>query len=397
LSLSYPGEVKVGMSGNRPDQRLKNASSDIAFRKDPDVEIRAFFMIKNARAKDVESTTHKLLEKFRSDPVMKKEGRDATGEREWFAVSNFEALAAIELAARCYRDPKKIRHLSDLVKSGMDDLNTILLLDDLVPEFLEKQKYALTDEPIWKQEKVQHASDLFSRLHGVSFGRLNKWKEEEREDIVIIRITPPPEQYFWDYAKWLIPRRENIMGADTTELFPSIRKDRVLRSLDVSVPEDQAFLRNGVVVGTISSEGSIDLRLSGHSGMMGLLDRSSEVMYETDLVKSPLMERITTLYWDIRNMIDEALPQFERPELPLNILDRNTYLHLLSSSLLSLTPDDLNPRIAQILHAGAMSSAGTPIDMCLCPVELCEIIAPLLREHGRSADADSVRTTPSAA
>jgi hypothetical protein len=396
-SPNYPGEVKIGMSGNRPDQRLKNASSDIAFRKDPDVEIRAFFMIKNARAKDVESTTHKLLEKFRSDPVMKKEGRDATGEREWFAVSDFEALAAIELAARCYRDPKKIKHLSDLIKSGMDDLHTILLLDDLVPGFLEKQEYALTDEPSWKPEKAQQISDRFSRLSGASFGRLTKWKTKEREDIVFIPITPPPERYFWDYARWLIPEREKIMGADITELFPGISHQQVVRSLDASVPENQAFMRNGVVVGSMSSEGSINVKLSMDFVGRGLFDYSSEVLYETDLVNSPLMERITTLYWDIRNMIDKALPQFERPELPSHIHKRNTYLHSLSSSLVSLTPDDLNPRIAQILHTGAMSSADTPIDMCLCPVELCEIIAPLLREHGHSADARSVRYTPSPA
>jgi hypothetical protein len=394
-SPNYPGEVKIGMSRSRPDQRLKKASTDIAFRKDPDVEIKAFFMIKNARAKDVEAATHKLLERFRSDPVMRGAGHDGTGEREWFAIDPFEAMSAVELAARTYADPKRVSHLSGLIKSGMDDLDTILILEDLAPGFLDKQEYALTDLPRWKPEGAERVSALFDELHGISFGRPTKWKETERTDIVIVPIGRPPDRYFWDYAHWLIPQREELMGTDITDIYPGTGPG-ILRSLDASTPEHQPFLRNGVVVGSISREGSIDLDLTLKSGPFGRVDRSTEVLYETDLVSSPLAARITDLYWDLRERLDQALPPPENPGHVHEKRWRTEYLHRLSSILVGARPEDLSPRTAQALHSAAMKHAGTPIDMSVCPLEVCEIARPILERSGRTAElpSDAIGASP---
>jgi hypothetical protein len=384
-SPNFPGEVKIGMSKHRPDTRLQDARWDKAFRKDPNVEIKSFFMIKNARARDVEDATHKLLDGLRSDTMM--------GEREWFTVDLFEAVSAVELAARSYADPKKVTHLSNLIKSGMHDLDAILILEDLAPGFLDKQQYPLTDEPDWKREMAERASDRFARLHGASFGKMNKWKEVERVDIVLIPITPPPERYFWDYAGWLIPQREAFMGADITEIYPGDRAG-VLRSLDTSCPEHQPFLRNRCVVGTISPEGSIDLDFSLNSGPSGLVDRYSEVLYETDLVNSRLMARITTLYWELRGRLDEVLPEATPSPFGREERERTTYLHLLSASLVATRPEDLSPRYAQYLHSAAMTKSGTPWSMGICPVELCEIAQPVLERSGRIVEAPEKPAIP---
>lgn len=384
-SPNFPGEVKIGMSKNRPDTRLQDAPWDTAFRKDPDVRISAFVMMKNVRAVQVESAVHKLLEKFRSDPVMTGGGSEGTGEKEWFGIDPFEAICAIELAARSYADPKKINHLSKLMKSGMDDFGTILILEDLAPGFLDKQHYVLTDEPSWRPERAAQASGLFSGLYGASFGRLNKWKEAERADIVLVPVGPPPDRYFWDYAHWLIPQREELMGTDITDLYPGTGPGR-LRSLDVSTPEHQPFLRNGFVVGSISREGSIDLDLTLKSGPFGRVDRSTEVLYGTDLVSSPLAARITDLYWDLRERLDQALPPPEHPGGVCEKRYRTEYLHFLSSQFVGARPEDLSPRTAQALHSAAMKHAGTQIDMSVCPLELCEIARPILERSGRTAE-----------
>lgn len=396
-SPNYPDEVKIGMTDHRPDKRLKKAATDIAFRKDPDVEIRAFFMIKNARAKDVESTVHKLLETFRSDPVMREEGRDGTGEREWFRIDPFRVISTVELAARCYAEPKKVRHLSKLVSSGLDDPDKILVIEDLVPGFLERQEAVLTGDPDWKPETARQASETFYDLHGVSFTRMNRWKEPVREDLVLVPVCPPPERYFWDYARWLIPQREELMGADILDVYPNNTCSDFLRSLDVSVPEDQPFLRNGFAVGSINREGSVNLRFSMYNGGLGPVNHSAEVLYKTDLINSPLMKRITTLYWELRDRIDTALPDFESPVPPHETRGRNMYLHRLCADLLRTPANDLTPRVAQVLHGVAISEAGSPYNMCVCPLELCEIAQPLLREHGRPATAEADEETPSAA
>lgn len=396
-SPNYPDEVKIGMTDHRPDKRLKKAATDIAFRKDPDVEIRAFFMIKNARAKDVESTVHKLLETFRSDPVMREEGRDGTGEREWFRIDPFRVISTVELAARCYAEPQKVRHLSKLISSGLDDPDKILIIEDLVPGFLERQEAVLTGDPDWKPETAGQASETFYDLHGVSFTRMNRWKEPVREDLVLVPVCPPPERYFWDYARWLIPQREELMGADILDVYPNNMCSDFLRSLDVSVPEDQPFLRNGFAVGSISREGSVDLRFTMYNGGLGPVNHSAEALYKTDLINSPLMKRITTLYWELRDRIDTALPDFESPVLPHETHRRNMYLHRLCADLLRTPANDLTPRVAQVLHGAAISEAATPYNMCVCPLELYEIAQPLLREHGRPATAEADEETPSAA
>lgn len=395
-SPNYPDEVKIGMTDHRPDKRLKKAATDIAFRKDPDVEIRAFFMIKNARAKDVESTVHKLLETFRSDPVMREEGRDGTGEREWFRIDPFRAVSAVELAARCYAEPKKVRHLSKLIGSGLNDLDAIMIIEDLVPGFLERQEAVLTDDPDWNPEIAGQASETFYDLHGVSFTRMNRWKEPVREDLVLVPVCPPPERYFWDYARWLIPQREELMGADILGVYPNNVCSDFLRNLDVSVPEDQPFLRNGFAVGSINREGSVDLRFTMYNGGLGPVNHSAEALYKTDLINSPLMKRITTLYWELRDRIDTALPDFESPVLSHQTYGRNMYLHRLCADLLRTPANDLTPRVAQVLHGAAISEAATPYNMCVCPLELCEIAQPLLREHGRTPDAKLGQDGPEA-
>jgi hypothetical protein len=48
-------------------------------------------------------------------------------------------------------------------------------------------------------------------------------------------------------------------------------------------------------------------------------------------------------------------------------------------------PGEVAPRKAQELHAYACRSAGTPSDLSVCPVELCEIARPALERSGRAA------------
>lgn len=373
-SPNFPGEVKIGMSKNRPDTRIKDAGSDPAFRKDPDIRISAYVMMKNVRAVQVERAAHKILKGWRSDVCL-------MGETEWFSAGPAEAMSAIELAARHYADPKRIKRFSGLIDSR-EHPDSISILDDLVPGFLR---------PGTVYREIPDAA-LFKGLPFSSYERpIGPDGEVERSQVIFVPISPAPDRYLWDYAYGLIPLRAEQRGEDIANLFPNTPPDYLL-SLDVSVPEHQPFLRNGFVPGRVSWNGDIDLHFSLRGNNTSHIDRAAHRLYETDLVRSPLMGRITELYWELRAHLDAALPKLDDPRDRLAESDRTKYLHLLSAFLVASRPEDLTPRYAQDLHSSAMDRVGTSWDMAICPVGLCEAARPILERSGRTVE----RLEPSA-
>lgn len=383
-SPNYPDEVKIGMTKNRPDTRLKDARYDKAFRKDPNIQIQAFFMIKNARAKEVERAAHKLLEGFRSAPV--------TTEKEWFRIRAEEALFTIELAARNHAKPDNLPFLSVFMSTWRDP-EKVLMLQQLIPKFDRVTSVPVTDRPDFDPDR--DAGRLFSDLSGVSFEH-RIWDERTRDDVVFVPITEAPETYFWERAEWLLPQRAKLAGERVEGVYP-INHRPPLYNVDVSDPRVKPLLDNGVVPGRVSRTGYVDLSYARHAPAELFSGRSVTTVYETDLVASPLMERISTLYWELRNGIEKALPPHEGRGSCGSVKPRDAYLHKLCSDLLALPADEVTPKAAMILHGAAMSAAGTPADLCLCPLEICEIALPALREHGRSPEEMPLRYGPEAA
>lgn len=378
-SPNFPGEVKIGMSKSRPDGRLKDAGSDQAFRKDPGVRISAYVMMKNVRAVQVESAVHRLLSGWRSELRI-------MGEKEWFTARPAEAMSAIELAARHYGDPKRVRQLADLLASG-EDLGRMNVLDDLAPEFLCPGTMCL---------ESPHAA-LFPGLPGASYERPSRLDERtERTDVVFVPISPPPDRYLWEQAYGLIPLSTELRGEDVTDLFPNIPRG-YFRSLDVSVPDHHPFLRNRFVPGAVSGDGKIDISFSLRGERTWQIDRSARRLYETDLVRCPLMGRITELYWELRDPLNAALPRPDDLSDRLAESCRTKYLHFLSSCLVAARPEDITPRHAQYLHSSAMGMAGTPPGMAVCPVELCETVRPVLERSGWAAERSAPVIGPEAA
>lgn len=381
-SPNHPGEVKIGISRNRPDGRIKESARDAAFRKDADIQISAFFMMKNIRSRDVETAVHKVLSGVRSESLM--------GEKEWFRISPQDAMFAVELAARHYADPGRIRTLSDLV-GAWGDPAPALILDDLVPEMIGGKRSPVTGDPGWKTEKAQEAARLFSDLCGVSLESRDQRGYVYHDNLVFVPVVPAPDRYYWDAVAYLIPLRANLTGGDLR--LPGIQSlDMEVPSLDVSVPEHAGVLRNRFAVGHVSGFASLDLSPSlgsnPHDGVM----RSVDQLFETDVVNAPIMSRITGLYWEVRDLLDRALPQTSDDTYKCG--DRDKYLHFLSARLVAARPDEVTPRKAQNLHAEARGRAGTPADMSVCPVELCEITRPILERSGRTAKMRQDREEP---
>lgn len=273
VSPNYPGEVKIGMTKNRPDTRLKDARYDKAFRKDSDISIQAFFMIKNARAKEVEKAAHKILEAFRSDPV--------TTEKEWFRVCPEDAMFTVELAARNYSDPKKLSSLSGFMSSWRDP-ERILILQQLVPRFDRVTSKPLMDHPDFDPDT--EAGRLFTELSGVSFQH-SVWDEKTRDDVVFVPITDPPDTYYWEFAEWLLPERAKLAGEKVQGVYP-VSHLPPLYHLDVSDPTAKLLLDNGFVPGKISRYGSVDLYYARCEATSVFIKRSVSTVYVTDLVTS---------------------------------------------------------------------------------------------------------------
>lgn len=372
-SPNHPGEVKIGMTDrSRPEERVREAARDPAFRNDPDARLVGYVMMKNVRARRVEAATHQLLRGLSSQEE---------AEKEWFRLGSGEAMSAIELAARHYADPARIRTMSRFVEAW-EDLTAILILDDLTPDLIDETCAPHIGEPVFWPDRAEAATRLFSDLSGLSVEKKDRWGDAYRRDLALVPIVPAPDRYYWDAAPYLISLRATRLGADDRLPAPGSLDVRV-PSLDRSDPEHARALRNRAVVGELSRSGDLNLSVSLGSRGLDPVNRSADRLYETDVLNAPVMSRITDLYREFRESVSASLPQTSG--LPHEETARDRYLHLLCAGLVALRPDEITPRKAQDLHADACGRAGTPSGLSVCPVQLCEMVRPALERSGRAA------------
>jgi hypothetical protein len=384
-SPNHPGEVKIGMTDRaRPEERVREAARDPAFRNDPDARLVGYVMMKNVRARRVEAAAHQLLSGLSS-----QEG----AEKEWFRLSAGEAMSAIELAARHYADPARVKTVSRFVEAW-EDPTTVLILDDLTPDLLDETTAPVMNDPAFDPETAGVAMRLFEDLTGVSVERKDRRGDAYRRDLIFVPIVPAPEKYYWDAAAYLIPLRARLLGDDHGMPAPE-SLDMTVPSIDFSDSRHARALQNRAVVGVLSRSGDLGLSLSlGRCGF-DPVSRSADQLYETDVLNAPVMSRITDLYREIREHVSASVPHIPGP--PHEETARDRYLHSLCARLVALRPEEITPRKAQELHANACRRAGTPSGLSVCPVELCEIVRPALERCGHATSPPADREEPSPA
>jgi predicted transcriptional regulator len=358
-SPNHPGEVKIGMTDRaRPEDRVREARRDSAFRKDPDARLVGYVMMKNIRARQVETATHKILGSRNSQ----------TGtEREWFELGADQAMSAIELAARHYQDPDKIAAFEMLVRQG-EDPSVIPVLNEIRPDLVSEE--VRFREPDTDADLPD--TGLVRMMKERSFFSAYRTQDNAEETVAFLPIIPAPTFYLWDNAGALLAQRSKLLGKEWPDAL-RLSQEGKLAHFDVSEPADAPFVRSRLVPARLHADGRIELPVSRSAHQN--LDQDRPYFFETDLVRSEVMREISNAYWSIRAEIKDRLPAMPG----VHRGERDLYLHAMTSFVIACKPEDLTPRDAQVFHSAASRIAGTPIDLGVCPVALCETAAPILR------------------